>query len=80
MIKKSKTKEKEILLNSIENVVDEIKNIRILFENANDPKLIDYAIYTEEALKAKYMYLLSQAKQKGIKVQYEDIVKEVEVV
>lgn len=80
MIKKSKTKEKEILLNSIENVVDEIKNIRILFENANDPKLIDYAIYTEEALKSKYMYLLSQAKQKGIKVQYEDIIKEVEVV
>ncbi len=43
--------EKKLLLESIDSVVSEINNIRRLFENASDPKLIDYAIYMEEALK-----------------------------
>ncbi|EPS47130.1 YaaL family protein [Clostridium botulinum] len=50
-----------------------------MFENASDPKLIDYAIYMEEALKAKYIYLLKEAKEEGIKVEYCDTIKEVEV-
>ncbi|AVQ40472.1 DUF2508 domain-containing protein [Clostridium botulinum] len=71
--------EKKLLLESIDSVVSEINNIRRLFENASDPKLIDYAIYMEEALKAKYIYLLKEAKDKGIKVEYCDTIKEVEV-
>ncbi|AJD30904.1 YaaL family protein [Clostridium sporogenes] len=71
--------EKKLLLESIDSVVSEINNIRRLFENASDPKLIDYAIYMEEALKAKYIYLLKEAKEKGIKVEYCDTIKEVEV-
>ncbi|MCR1935638.1 YaaL family protein [Clostridium tepidum] len=71
--------EKKLLLESIDSVISEINNIRRLFENTSDPKLIDYAIYMEEALKAKYIYLLKEAKQKGIKVEYCDTIKEVEV-
>ncbi|MDU5013768.1 MAG: YaaL family protein, partial [Clostridium botulinum] len=67
--------EKKLLLESIDSVVSEINNIRRLFENASDPKLIDYAIYMEEALKAKYIYLLKEAKEKGIKVEYCDTIK-----
>ncbi|RUT59910.1 DUF2508 domain-containing protein [Clostridium botulinum] len=71
--------EKKLLLESIDSVISEINNIRRLFENASDPKLIDYAIYMEEALKAKYIYLLKEAKEEGIKVEYCDTIKEVEV-
>lgn len=74
-----KENEKKILLESIDSVISEINNIRRLFENTKDPKLIDYAIYMEEALKSKYMYLLKEAKEKGIKVEYCDKIKEVEV-
>lgn len=72
-------KMKKLLLESIDSVISEINNIRRLFENASDPKLIDYAIYMEEALKAKYIYLLKEAKEEGIKVEYCDTIKEVEV-
>ncbi|WP_251862133.1 YaaL family protein [Clostridium sp. Marseille-Q2269] len=69
----------KLLLESIDNVISEIDNSRRLFENTNDPKLIDYAIYMEEALKSKYVYLLKQAKEKGIKVEYCENIKEVQV-
>lgn len=53
--------EKKLLLESIDSVVSEINNIRRLFENASDPKLIDYAIYMEEALKAKIYLSLKRS-------------------
>lgn len=37
------------------------------FHNVSDPDLVDYAIYNVEAAKAKYIYLLKQAKELGIK-------------
>ena len=70
--------EKKLLLESIDSVVSEINNIRRLFENASDPKLIDYAIYMEEALKAKYIYLLKEAKEKGIQDKYINLIYELE--
>lgn len=35
------------------------------FEEANDPDLVDYAIFMMEAAERKYMYLLKLAKQEG---------------
>ncbi|GAA0734451.1 YaaL family protein [Clostridium oceanicum] len=78
-MKKLDAMEKQTLLRSINDVINELSDIREVFENASDPKLIDYAIYMEEALKSKYTYLLSEAKSKGIKVEVTDNVRKVEV-
>ncbi len=39
---------------------------REYFDNATDPDLIDHAIFSIEAAERKYMYLLKQAKDKGV--------------
>ena len=41
-------------------------NAQNLFNNVSDPELVDYAIYNMEAAKKKYMYMLKQARMKGI--------------
>jgi len=35
------------------------------FECVSDPDLVDHAIFTEEAARKKYIYLLKKAKQQG---------------
>ncbi|MGI6706796.1 MAG: YaaL family protein [Clostridia bacterium] len=37
------------------------------FENVSDPDLIDYAIYDLEAARRKYMYMLKQARSRGLR-------------
>ena len=36
------------------------------FQWVSDPELVDHAIFTEEAARRKYIYLLNQAKNQGI--------------
>jgi len=36
------------------------------FENVSDPELVDFAIYRVEAARRKYMYLLKQARVRGL--------------
>lgn len=48
----------------------EWENAEKTFHNVSEPDLIDYAIYNVEATKAKYMYLLKQAKELGIKTNF----------
>ncbi len=36
------------------------------FNNVSEPELVDYAIYKMEAAKKKYIYLLKQARLRGI--------------
>lgn len=42
---------------------------QIFFQNVSDPDLVDYAIYKMEASRLKYIYLLKQARKKGIKAK-----------
>lgn len=62
------TKEQEELIEEIEKTTNEWKLCREYFENVEDPKLVDYAIYKEQAIKCRYIYLLLQARKMGIKV------------
>jgi len=39
------------------------------FQWVSDPDLVDYAIFTEEAARRKYIYLLNQAKNQGINAE-----------
>lgn len=63
------------LLKDIEMARQELERCRIYFDTVKDPHLVDYAIYMEEAAKAKYMYLLNEMKRNKIKLKYKNISK-----
>ncbi|MGF7058453.1 DUF2508 family protein [Brassicibacter mesophilus] len=45
------------------------EDAELYFQSVTEPDLIDYAIYKMEAARTKYVYLLKQAKEKGIKAE-----------
>jgi len=76
----SYTEEEKKIILSIIQAMEDIKSARRCFEMARDPRLVDYAIYSEEAAKAKYMYFLVQARNKNIKINYNYMIKELNIV
>lgn len=69
MIKSIDLKENMDLIEAIEDARNKIEEASQFFNNVSEPKLIDYAIYTENAAKARYGYLINEAKAKGVKVK-----------
>lgn len=62
------TEEQKELLKAIEEAKEEMNRASYYFEQVSDPQLVDCAIYMEQAAKSRFIYLLKQAKDKGIKV------------
>lgn len=60
--------ETDKLISMIKEAHSEWQDAEMLFQNATESDLIDYAIYKVEATKTKYRYLIKQAKQKNIKI------------
>jgi hypothetical protein len=54
--------DKNKLVDEIHQAITELENIRKYFEFAQDPDLIDYAIYSEKAAVTRLSYLLKRAK------------------
>ena len=52
------------LLESIRETIEEMQIAQCMFNYVNDPKLIEAAIYREDAAKKIFEYLLSLAKEK----------------
>ena len=71
-VRQDNFKENEIL-KSIKLVKIELDLVRHNFEYLNDPKLIDVAIYQEQAAIKKFEYLIAEAKKNGIKVDQKQI-------
>ena len=63
--KREETKDGEFL-SELRNAYIDLKNAELFFENANDPDLIDYAVFRLEAAKARYSFFLKKAKEEGI--------------
>ncbi|QAA30272.1 MULTISPECIES: DUF2508 family protein [Clostridium] len=61
------SKEKNELLRQIENARLELEWAWEVFDYVNDPKLIEVAIFSEQAARTKYEFLISEAKRIGIK-------------
>jgi hypothetical protein len=61
--------ESDSIISAIEEARKEMQECREYFECAEEPILIDYAIYREAAAKAKYVYLLSEARKLNIKIK-----------
>ena len=51
------------VLEEIQESIREMEAAESMFNSVNDPKLIEAAIYREEAAKKKFDYLLSIAKE-----------------
>ncbi len=62
------SKDDQELVRCVQMAMDEWCQAEKFFESVSEPELVDYAIYRIEASKKRYMYLLKQAKEKGIKV------------
>lgn len=78
--KKSRhTTEQKKLLNAIEKAREDLKVAREYFNAVNDPRLVDYAIYREEAAKARYMFLLNEAKKNELKVECSNSIEDLNV-
>lgn len=66
--------ENKDLLMAIENAKAEMEIASSIFENVEDPLLIEVAIYAEQAAKKRYAYLVNQAKKKRIEVNRKYII------
>lgn len=53
----------EKVIEEIQESIREMEAAESIFNSVNDPKLIEAAIYREEAAKKKFDYLLSIAKE-----------------
>ncbi|OFI04980.1 hypothetical protein CLOACE_19940 [Clostridium acetireducens DSM 10703] len=81
LMKKSKlTKSKKNLIKAIDEAREELILAQNYFDSVKEPNLIDYAIYREQAARLKYIYLLNQAKKLKIKINYKNLVKNIDVV
>lgn len=69
MVKSLEDEENLELIEAIEEAREKIEEARQFFNNVSEPKLVEYAIYTENAAQARYGYLLNQAKTRGVKVK-----------
>ncbi|MDV3428203.1 MAG: YaaL family protein [Bacillota bacterium] len=58
--------EREQLLLAIKNAAEEIRYASEYINYVKEPKLLDYAIYNENAVRCRYEYLIRLAKEKGI--------------
>ena len=54
------------ILQAVNQAHAEWVNAQNYFNSVSEPELVDYAIYNMEAARKKYMYMLKQAKLRGI--------------
>ncbi|NLU11224.1 MAG: DUF2508 family protein [Tepidanaerobacter acetatoxydans] len=57
------------LTDEIRKAYEEWIQAQKYFQCVLDPELVDYAIFTEEAARRKYIYLLNKAKNEGINIE-----------
>lgn len=65
--------EDEEFLRTISIAKQEMLDAQSYFDNVTAPELIDHAIYKMEATKAQYVYLLRLAKDKGLRVNMQNV-------
>lgn len=53
---------------AVNKAKQEMFDAQNFFDNVVDAELVDHAIYKMEAARSKYVYLLKQAKEEGIKI------------
>lgn len=72
--------EQKNLIAAIEEACLELQNAQNYFDIVNEPALIDYAIFMEKAARARYSYLIAEARRNGITVKYSYVDNEAEII
>lgn len=62
VLKSNKKSEKNSLTGDIKQAMGELENIRKIFDFADDPEIIEYAIFAEKAAIMRLTYLIKKAK------------------
>ena len=78
ILKKKTTRsdrEREEILSELERISDMLKKNETLFNIAEDEKMVEAVIYEQMSLQSRYIYMLNQAKAKGVKIDYIDRLK-----
>lgn len=70
------TDEQREVIESIYETLKELECARAFFEVVSEPKLVEVAIHSEDTVRAKYSYLLSEAKRLNIKLDSEYLFKD----
>ncbi|WP_297632073.1 DUF2508 family protein [uncultured Clostridium sp.] len=68
-------REKEYILEQIEATKAEMQIASSVFDNVEDPFLIEAAIYTEKAAMKRYSYYMNIAKKKGLEASNEYVIE-----
>ena len=72
------TKDEKEIIAGIQEAMLELEVAKNSFDNVSDKNLIDVCIHKEDEAKSKYVFYLSQAKKKNIKVNGDAIVEQLE--
>ena len=78
ILKKKPTRsdrEREEILSELERISDMLKKNETLFNIAEDEKMVEAVIYEQMSLQSRYIYMLNQARAKGVKIDYIDRLK-----
>ena len=78
ILKKKRTQseqEREEILSELERITDLMKKNETLFNIAEDEKMVEAVIYEQKSLQSRYIYMLNQAREKGVKIDYIDRLK-----
>ena len=74
------TEEQKDIIMRLEEAKLEWESAKECFQVADDPKLVDYAIYKEDQSKAKYIYFLLEARKKGITIDARCMIEELDAI
>jgi len=74
------TQEQKDIIVQLEESKLEWESARRYFQVADDPKLVDYAIYREDQSKARYIYFLLEARRKHITIDASYMIEELDAV
>ncbi|MBZ9609821.1 YaaL family protein [Clostridium estertheticum] len=71
------TQEQKDIIIQLEEAKLEWETAKKYFQVADDPRLVDYAIYREDQSKARYIYFLLEARRKGVTIDASYMIEEI---
>lgn len=74
------TQDQKDIIMELEEAKLEWESAKRYFQVAEDPMLVDYAIYREDQSKAKYIYYLLEARRKGVTIDGSYMIEELDAV
>lgn len=72
MLKKQEKPENTQIIDELNRVEEQLRKNELLFNMSEDAEIIEAIIYERRSLQSRYTFLIRQAKEKGIKINFTD--------